>query len=690
MAWKDNSDTQWQGPNTFAYSSLSPTIKVVIAQTDFTSLIVNPSFETHDYTGWTWTGRNGGWQDVNTDGDNTKDGTYIAGHWGSPIAAVECSQVVRGIPSGYYEVSALATVTKNRISNQRLFAGNKSTLYGTATCDANAYSKHNLDILGATETYSFGNCPFAMNPDGSQKETGPFYKLSVVQHVTDDSLMIGFRFSGKADTLSDGSSKYDYSYTTQGDLGFFKFDGFTLTNVGKRATLDNITVMDGAIFDVPFTSSTLSYTVSLPKGTTTVDPEIKLSYEGTPVTGDGSVDVSSGTGKSTIKVTSLDGSTIKTYTINYIVLTVSKEARLSEISVTDSKLYPAFSPEVYSYKAVVHQNTPNVTVAVTPKDNDAIIAGDGLLTLNNDGKDSSMIVVTSQDGTVVKTYKIKYQSDAAFYKVATAPNINGIISANEYANDQWLAQSATIGTSAKGSSSKFQMVHDDANLYIAVQTIDSTKHVETTIGNEYERDCVEFYFSMDPAMTSNGVGVTSYRIQRDGAVITGGGFASIEAMNAAGVQFGVVSNANSYVVEAKIPLDSLVKTAAFDLVNFKFEIKTADNTTGAAGGRTYQMAWKDNSDTQWQGPNTFAYCSLSPIIKVAINKVQNNESSIYLDKATRTLHITGTVSQVTIYDLRGSLVSSETLKGKNTVNVSNLQRGVYIVKYGKNVSKIVL
>jgi len=661
-----------------AEDGTTKTYTITFIKGDVTNLITNPSFETNNTDGWIWTGaQSGGWTGTTDDGDNTSDGEYTAGHWQNNITDVEFYQTIYGLESGYYQVTALYTVSNNRLSNQRLFANNKSMLFGASTQPA--YSAANLAILGATETYTFGG--YAT----SNAENGPFLKLAVVEHVTADTLRIGVKFSGIADTLG-----YDFSYTTQGDLGFSKWDKFTLTNVGKKASLDNITVIDGSIFNVPFTSSTLAYTVSLPKGTTTVDPEIKLSFEGTPVTGDGSVDVSSGTGKSTIVVTSLDGSITKTYTINYIVLTVSKEARLSAISLTEGKLYPAFSPEVYSYKAIVHQYTPNVTVAVTPKDNGATIAGDGLLTLNNNGQDSSMIVVTSEDGTIVKTYKIKYQSDVAFYKVVTAPTIDGIISADEYANDQWKAQSAVIGTSAKGSSSKFQLTHDDANLYIAVQTIDSTNYVGTDITNEYERDCIEFYFSMDPTLTSNGIGVTSYRIQRDGAVITGGGFASIDEMNAAGVQFGVVTDDNGYVIEAKIPLDSLVKTANFDGVNFKFEAKTADNTTGASGGRTYQMAWKDNSDRQWQSPDYFAYSSLSPNGVVAIKNVLNNASSVYLDRATKTLYVASAANQVQIYDLRGSLVRSVTLNGKTSVNVSNLQRGVYIVKCGKDVSKIVL
>jgi len=662
-----------------AEDGTTKTYTITFVKGDCTALIQNPSFEDGMNNGWTWVGsENAGWRGTTGDGDKTSDGKNTVGIWGSPIGDLEVYQTIYGLAEGYYQVTALYTVSNNRLSNQRLFANDKSQLFGVSTQPA--YSAANLALLGATETYTFGG--YAL----SGAENGPFQKLAVVEHVTADTLRIGVKLSGLANTLG-----YDFSYTTQGDLGFSKWDKFTLTNIGKKASLDNISVTDGA-FDVPFASGTYSYTVSLAKGTVTVDPEIKLSFNGTPVTGDGAVDVSSGSGISTIVVTSLDGTAQRTYTIHYVVRTISNDARLSALSFSVGKLVPTFSSDVYSYKVIVPQHTPSITVSATAKDNASTFTGTGVIALDNcAGVDS--IIVTSEEGTVKKYMIIFERDNATFFKVTTAPTIDGIISADEpYASDQWNAQSATIGTTTTGASSKFQIVHDDANIYIAVQTIDTTVHVESTIGNEYERDCMEFYFSMDPALTSNTTGVTSYRIQRDGTVITGGGFANLDSMILAGVQFGVVSDANGYVIEAKFPLDSLVKTAAFDGVNFKFEAKTADNTTGAAGGRTYQMAWKDNSDRQWQSPDYFAAAVLSPnaVVPVAIKNVLNNASSVYLDRATKTLYVASAANQVQIYDLRGSLVRSVTLNGKTSVNVSNLQRGVYIVKCGKDVSKIVL
>ncbi len=276
------------------------------AQTDRTNLISNASFETGTYDGWTWIGRTGGWTDVNTDGDATKNGSFIAGYWNSPIGDVTCSQTLTSLPIGYYRVTALATVSSGRVTNQRLFANTKSILFGAST--NTAYSSANLAILKASESVSFAGYA------ESSAENGPFKKLSICTMVTDGSLTLGFKCSGKASTQG-----FNFSSLSKGDAGFFKFDHFTLAEVSNDATLDQLSLSSGAL-DEPFDPAVSDYTASLPKGTLTVTPVVLPAVEGQTTTGTNIVDVSSGIGVSTIKVTSYDGTVTKTYTIHYTVL----------------------------------------------------------------------------------------------------------------------------------------------------------------------------------------------------------------------------------------------------------------------------------------------------------------------------------------------------------------------------------
>nr|WP_321409074.1 beta-L-arabinofuranosidase domain-containing protein [uncultured Carboxylicivirga sp.] len=282
----------------------------LFAQTSYTNLITNPSFETGNGSGWTWTGTAGyAWIGPNTDGDQTKDGSYINGLWNSTIGDVECFQEISGLPEGNYQIKALVTVSNNRLTNQRLFATSegttKSMLYGAE--NHSAYSTANLSILTGNEEVTFGGF------GESSAENGPFYELSVVKAITGGSVTIGIKVSGKGTSLG-----YDFSYTPKGDAGFFKFDHFTITEVSNVATLDYISLSAGFL-DTSFDSNTTEYTATLPEGTISVNPSVKPTVDGVTIEGADEVDVSSGSGVSTITVTALDGTTQKTYTINYTV-----------------------------------------------------------------------------------------------------------------------------------------------------------------------------------------------------------------------------------------------------------------------------------------------------------------------------------------------------------------------------------
>jgi len=366
------------------------------AQTDATHLLTNPSFETGDLTGWTWSGTEGyGWLGPNTDGDATKDGEYICGIWNGSIGDAECTQTLTNVPNGYYKITAYATVSTGRTTNQRLFAtsaiGTTSRLYGGASNPA--YTETNLGILETTETSAFGGYT------ESSSERGPFKKLAVISQVTDGNLTLGFKVSGKASTLG-----YDFSHTEKGDAGFFKFDNFTLTEVSDVATLDAITLDKGSL-NTPFDPAIETYQATLPVGTTTVTPSVIPTVDGVLIFGTEEVDVTSGTGSSTILVTSLNSSTTKEYVINYTVLSLSDDATLSDLTFTAGELTPAFSPSVTTYTLLVPVGTTSVTIGATQNDAKARVEGAGAVELTH-GKATVTLTVTAENDTT-KTYVIK-------------------------------------------------------------------------------------------------------------------------------------------------------------------------------------------------------------------------------------------------------------------------------------------
>lgn|GEM_PF-3488580 len=303
------------------------------ADAQTTVIVPNGSFESGDLSNWvSWKDADGNsvspiWAGPNLDGDATKDGNYTGGIWNADqISDLELSQQLTGLAAGYYRVTCLMAVPNNSSTNQRLFAASGgvtiSTLYGKA--DHPAYTAGNLAILGATEMYGFAGW------DESAAENGPYKLVSLICHVTEGTLTLGVRVSGPQTAKG-----YDFGYTgARWDKGFFKFDNFTVTKLSSDASLSNISLSTGRLKN-SFSSSNYDYQAILTAGTTTVIPTAVTTDPTATVTGNGAVDVSSGTGTSTILVTAQDGATQLTYTVHYTVLQVASLSKKHYYTFTD-------------------------------------------------------------------------------------------------------------------------------------------------------------------------------------------------------------------------------------------------------------------------------------------------------------------------------------------------------------------
>ncbi len=107
------------------------------------------------------------------------------------------------------------------------------------------------------------------------------------------------------------------------------------------ATLSDLTIDVGTLTP-SFDAETFSYSADVPDGTTTVMVTATPTDPGAGVAGDGSVDVSSGSGKSTVVVTAVDGVTTQTYTIDFTVLVGVDQNELEKVSF----YYNSFSDQL--------------------------------------------------------------------------------------------------------------------------------------------------------------------------------------------------------------------------------------------------------------------------------------------------------------------------------------------------------
>lgn len=90
-----------------------------------------------------------------------------------------------------------------------------------------------------------------------------------------------------------------------------------------------------------------------------------------------------------------------TITKNFAVM--NKEASLTNLTLSNAELSPSFSSNVYNYTATI--NSSSTTITATKKDSYSKVSGTGKKTLSY-GENVFKVVVTSEDGTQTKTYKI--------------------------------------------------------------------------------------------------------------------------------------------------------------------------------------------------------------------------------------------------------------------------------------------
>lgn len=90
-----------------------------------------------------------------------------------------------------------------------------------------------------------------------------------------------------------------------------------------------------------------------------------------------------------------------TITKNFTVM--NKETSLTNLTLSNAELSPSFSSNVYNYTATI--NSSSTTITATKKDSYSKVSGTGKKTLSY-GENVFKVVVTSEDGTQTKTYKI--------------------------------------------------------------------------------------------------------------------------------------------------------------------------------------------------------------------------------------------------------------------------------------------
>jgi len=245
---------------------------------DLTNLIANPSFEDLSAQnnvgssglaappkGWTlilngdtvtstpsgtvenWCAINGG-DGVNVTLDDgtvvTKqptDGDNLWGIWTPSVPDVELSQVITGLPKGYYTVKADVMVqynwAGNNITTQRIFANDCVEMFASdqyAVVPADVQQARDIDASGVDTlkhlTFANYTC------EDGDATTSLLRAMQVRTGVQDDGILkLGFRTNG----IDPNGNSYQNGSTVSG-LGWFKVDNFRLTYDSANAPVNGI------------------------------------------------------------------------------------------------------------------------------------------------------------------------------------------------------------------------------------------------------------------------------------------------------------------------------------------------------------------------------------------------------------------------------------------------------------------
>ncbi len=229
-------------------------------------------------------------------------------------------------------------------------------------------------------------------------------------------------------TSSDGTGHFSYTLTV------------TVNPPSTVSSLNNLTTTPATTFAPTFSTGQLTYTTSVPFGTSSIlfnptltDPTATVLVNGASAATPVSLAVGSGN-VIPVKVTAQDGIANTTYMVTVTRAAPSTTATLSGLtfattagSGTAGALTPAFASGTLNY--VVNDPNGLTAVSVTPTVTDptatikvngstvASGAASGSITLTSGGVVAVTIVVTAQDGVTTKTYIVNVGEAGTFAQI---------------------------------------------------------------------------------------------------------------------------------------------------------------------------------------------------------------------------------------------------------------------------------
>ncbi len=224
-----------------------------------------------------------------------------------------------------------------------------------------------------------------------------------------------------------------------------------------------------------------------------------------------------------------------------------------------------------------------------------------------------------------------------------------------------------------------------------------------TYNNQYGVNTGMAYSGNNFAVATTGSTVSFEPNTINGFYITNSTYATQSMLNgdAFAKQFGGESGNDEdwYMLSIIGLVDTVVTdTIEFYLADYRFGANSQDyiindwtwlDLTSLGNITSLQFNWSSSDNGDW-GMNTPAYFCMDDLSvnTVGVEELDSNTLAVYPNPVKNQFTV-NTPGDLCVFDLSGKLVQATTVKVGNIVSVSNLNSGIYFVKVGALVQKIV-
>ncbi|MDR0505746.1 MAG: cadherin-like beta sandwich domain-containing protein [Dysgonamonadaceae bacterium] len=182
--------------------------------------------------------------------------------------------------------------------------------------------------------------------------------------------------------------------------------------LNNNAKLSSLSLSFGNL-DPTFDSDVTEYALDVPYIIENLDVSAVTDDEKATVTGAGAFDLSTGANEISITVLAEDQMTGKEYLITVNRKDATSDATLSELTVSQGELAPAFNPLTFDYTVTLGNSITAIDITATANSSNATVSGDGQKDNLSIGNNEFVITVTAEDGSTQETYTVNIYRKSA-------------------------------------------------------------------------------------------------------------------------------------------------------------------------------------------------------------------------------------------------------------------------------------